>query len=96
MKQKKIDKDQRILPLTAIAIWLQVVGILKFVNMDGGFNELTVGTISTFPQLALLENEEEEIGGHTVERVTSLARRVTHSLFVDLIGWSARSVKENV
>ena len=36
------------------------------------------------PELALLENEEEEIGGHTVERVMSLAGQVTRWLFVDL------------
>ena len=49
MKQKKIDKDQRILALTAIAIWLQVVGILKLINIDGGFDVLTLDTIFNFP-----------------------------------------------
>ena len=63
------------------------MGILKFVKIDGGFDELTILVLfSTFPQLALLENEEEEIGGHTVERVTSLARQAPRWLFVDLIG----------
>ena len=66
------------------------MGIFKPINIDGGFDVLTLDTIFNFSQLALLENEEEELGGHTVEGVTSLARRVTHWLFVDLIGWSAR------
>ena len=46
--------------------------IIKFVNIDGGFDVLALDTIFNFPQLAILENEEEEIGGNTVERVTSL------------------------
>ena len=48
MKQKKIVKDQRILPLTTIAID-QVVGLLKFVIMGGGFHELKHGVIFNFP-----------------------------------------------
>ena len=43
------------------------MGILKVANIDGNFDALTLGTIFNFPQLALLENEEEEIvGPHNV------------------------------
>ena len=55
---------------------------LIFVNIDDGFDVLTLLTIFNFPQLAFLENEEEEIGGHTVERVTSLSRQLTQWLFI--------------
>ena len=57
--------------------------------MAASMQRLLYIPFSTSPQLAFLENEEEEIGDHAVERVTSLARRVTHWLFVDLIGPSA-------
>ena len=86
MKQKKIE----ILPLTAIAIWLQVVGILKLTDIDGGFDILTLETIFNFPPTCdPWKNEEEEIGGHTVERAHDVTRAASYTL---AICWSYRVV----